>query len=126
MRDKPADKRARARRFGLTGESLAALWLRAKGYRILARAYAMRGGEIDIVAARFGVIAFVEVKARPTLEAAMSAITPEKRRRLSRAARHWLARHPRHAGKILRGDAVYIAPGRLPSHRPGAVELALD
>jgi len=56
------------------------LFLRTKGYRVLARTYVVRGGEIDIIAWRGRVVVFVEVKARPKLEDALIAITPAKTR----------------------------------------------
>lgn len=117
--------RGAARAFGLRAETLAACWLRLKFYKVLARSYAIREGEIDIIARRGRLIVFVEVKARPTLEAAAIAITPEKRRRIARAARHWLARHAQAQSCAWRGDAIFVAPGRWPRHVAGAVELDL-
>lgn len=114
-----------ARGFGLTAESRAAWALRLKGWRIVARGHVVRGGEIDIIAARGGVIAFVEVKARPTIEEALTAVTATKRARLSRAARDWLARHPQAMGRTLRGDLIAVAPRRWPRHLPAAIELDL-
>ncbi len=121
-----SDRRARALAFGLRAETLAAALLRFKFYSILARRYRIREGEVDIVAQRGDVIAFVEVKARPTLDEAATAISFEKRRRLSRAARHWLATHPWAANCTLRGDAIYVAPRRFPRHAIAAVRLDLD
>ncbi|MBG0812117.1 YraN family protein [Methylosinus sp. H3A] len=120
-----ADARRARHRGGLRAETLAALWLRAKFYTILDRRYRIRGGEIDIVARRGRTIAFVEVKARASLEEAMISITEEKRRRISRAASKWLASNPWAADHALRGDAVYIAPRRLPLHMEAAMELDL-
>ena len=117
--------RAGARAFGINAETLAALFLRLKGYSILSRGFRIREGEIDVVARRGRTIAFVEVKARPTLDDAATAITPEKRRRFSRAARRWLAGNPWAANFVLRGDAIFVAPGRLPRHVEAAVELDL-
>ena len=117
--------RAGARAFGINAETLAAVWLRLKFYRILARGYRIREGEIDIVAQRGDTIAFIEVKARPTLDEAAIAITPQKRRRISRAARHWLMTHPDAIHRTLRGDAIFVAPGKAPLHVVGAVELDL-
>jgi putative endonuclease len=90
--------------------------LRLKGYRILACRYRIRGGEIDIVARRADTIAFVEVKVRPTLDEAREAIDAVKRRRISRAARVWLA-------LTWRGDCVFVAPWRFPRHEIAAMEL---
>ncbi len=117
--------RAGARAFGVNAETLAALFLRLKGYSILARGYRIREGEIDIVARRGRTIAFVEVKARPSLDDAAIAITPEKRRRISRASRRWIVSNGWAANYVLRGDAIFVAPGKLPRHVEAAVELDL-
>ena len=122
-----ARQRLRAHRFGLRAETLAAIWLIAKGYRVLARRYLVKGGEIDLVAARGDAIAFVEVKARESLEEALSSIHEVKRRRISKAARVWLARNPWAAsGWTLRGDAVFVSPWRLPRHVVAAYMLTMD
>lgn len=80
---------------GRSAERLALVWLMAKGYRPLARRYAAEGGEVDLIIRRGGTIAFVEVKARDTMAAAVEAIGAVKQRRFRRAARAWLVRHPR-------------------------------
>ncbi len=118
-------RRVAARAFGLRAEALAAFWLRVKFFRVLERNYAAAGGEIDLIARRGGLLVFVEVKARPSLEAAQVAIGARKIARISRAARVWVAAHPFAAACALRGDAVLVAPGRLPRHAPGAFELDL-
>jgi putative endonuclease len=100
--------------------------MRLKGYRVLARRFAVSGGEIDLVVQRGRTIAFVEVKARDDLDDAATAISEAKRRRISRAARVWLARNPWAAGATLRGDAVFVAPRRLPRHLGAAYTLDVD
>ncbi len=117
--------RQKARAFGLHGESLAALWLQLKFYRIVGRNFVAPGGEIDLIARRGGLIVFVEVKARPTLDQAQFAISATKVARISRAARCWLAANNSAAGCSFRGDAVFIAPWRLPRHVEGAAALDL-
>ncbi len=82
----------------------------AKGYRILARRYRTPHGEIDIVARRRNLIAFVEVKARATLDDAAFAVTPRQQQRIINAAQGWLVAHPEHAEFELRFDAMLIAP----------------
>ena len=109
-------ERRRANRAGRRAEMLAAAWLMLKRYRVLARGFKVAGGEIDIVARRGTTIAFVEVKARGTREAALVAIDAVKRRRISRGAAVWLSRNRWAAASTFRGDAVLIAPGRLPRH----------
>lgn len=117
------DKKLRARAFGQRGEWAALALLFFKRYRLLARNFRVAGGEIDIVAARGDTIAFVEVKARPELDAARAAISPEKRRRVARAARAWLSQNRWANGYNLRVDAVFVSPGRWPEHLENAFEL---
>ena len=125
MRTTETAARRRAHHAGHGAERLAIVYLRLKGYRILARRYLVKGGEIDIIARKGATIAFVEVKLRATMDAAMIAIEPAKRRRMAQAARTFLTRQ-RIAGLTLRADAVYCAPWRWPRHIPAAFELRLD
>src|SRR5579863_7748019 len=120
-----ADRAKRRARLylGLRAEWIAAALLIAKGYRILARRFVVAGGEIDLVAQRGDAIAFVEVKARADLDGALMAIDPIKRRRIARAVRVWLSRNPSAMQATLRGDAVLVAPRRLPRHVIAAFDL---
>ncbi|MGH6835793.1 MAG: YraN family protein [Methylocella sp.] len=117
--------RAEAHRQGIFAERFATVLLRLKGYRILACRYHVHGGEIDIVAQRGDTVAFVEVKVRPTLDEARTAIDFIKRRRVSRAAKTWLASNPWAAPLTWRGDAFYFAPWGWPRHEIAAFELEL-
>ena len=117
-----APERIAAFQTGLSAESRCAAWLLAKGYRILARRFRSRAGEIDIIARRRGVTAFIEVKARATLDEAAYAITPVQQRRIIAAAEAWLASHPQYANDELRFDAMLIAPGKLPRHLVAAFD----
>ncbi len=119
-------KRDAARSWGRRSEWLAEILLRAKGFRILARRYRVRGGEIDLIARRGDLVVFVEVKARPALREAMEAVTGSKRRYMGRAARHWLGNHPWAARGRRRADAVLVTPWRWPRHVAGMVELEVD
>src|SRR5712664_2782883 len=117
-------ERVAAFRTGLSAESRAAAYLMAKGYRILARRFRTPHGEIDIVAKRRNLIAFVEVKARASLDDAAYAVTPRQQRRIIDAAQAWLMAHPEHADFDLRFDAVLIAPRRLPRHLLAAFDAS--
>src|SRR5215467_4776398 len=109
--------RQKAQRRGHKGESLAALWLRLKGYRILARRLKTRAGEIDLVAAApFGPVCFVEVKARGLARAAAESVGPVQQTRIARAASLYLASRPALARRGSRFDIVAIAPHALPVH----------
>ncbi|WJR78395.1 YraN family protein [Bradyrhizobium sp. NP1] len=109
-------ERLAAFRTGLSAEARACAYLMAKGYRILARRFRTPHGEIDIVAKRRDLLAFVEVKARASLDDAAFAVTPRQQMRIVNAAQIWLAAHPDHANFELRFDAILIAPRRLPRH----------
>ena len=123
--DKPAaPERVAAFRTGLSAESRAAVYLMAKGYRILARRFRTPHGEIDLVARRRGLLAFVEVKARATLDEAAFAVTPRQQLRIINAAQAWLVAHPVHAEFDLRFDAILIAPRSLPRHLLAAFDAS--
>jgi putative endonuclease len=111
-----APARVAAFRTGLSAEARAAAFLIAKGYRILARRFRTPHGEIDIVAKRRDLVAFIEVKARANLDDAAYAVTPRQQQRIIAAAQAWLMTHPEHAEFELRFDAMLIAPRRLPRH----------
>jgi putative endonuclease len=112
--------RQAAERRGRRAETLALLYLRMKGYRLLARRYRTPVGEIDLIVRRGRTIAFVEVKRRGSGDEAAEAITASGQRRIARAASAWLARHPEAAAQTLRFDAVLIAGRHWPVHLPGA------
>lgn len=111
-----AEARRRAWREGARAESIAAWFLRAKGYRVLARRWRCPAGEIDLVARRGRVVVAVEVKRRPAETEGAEAIGARQRQRIARAAEAFVARHPGLAGCGLRFDAVLMMPGRWPRH----------
>jgi putative endonuclease len=121
MNAKTMRKREAAERRGRAGESLAALWLRLKGYRILARRVKTHAGEIDLVAAApFGPVCFIEVKARAHARLAAESVADGQRTRIARAANLYLAARPALAGRGMRFDIVALAPRRLPVHHRDA------
>lgn len=116
MADSVRERRRRHERRGHRGEWLAALALMLKGYRIVARRYRTRLGEIDLIARRGDLVAIVEVKVRPTLVEAMEAVARLSERRIEAAADLWLSRQPDHARLSLRFDMVAVVPRRWPVH----------
>lgn len=107
--------RLRAWRYGRTAEALCAWWLRLHGYRIVARRYRTPVGEIDLVARRGRILAFVEVKARGDV-AAIGAPQARQRRRIVRAAQAFLQRERRLAALDPRFDVISVARWHLPRH----------
>jgi putative endonuclease len=112
----PRPERVEAFQRGLSAESRAALLLIAKAHRILARRWKTPFGEIDIIARRAGVVVFVEVKARASVDEAVEAVTERTKRRVIAAAELWLARHPQYAKGGIRFDVIVVTPGKLPRH----------
>ena len=110
------EARKRAERRGRLSEVLAEGLLRLKGYSILARRLRTPVGEIDLVARRRRLIAFVEVKARRNEAQARESITDRQKARLQRAARAFCARRPEFEGFDMRFDAILIVPGAWPRH----------
>jgi putative endonuclease len=107
--------RQRAERGGRRAESLAAWWLRLKGWTILARRVRTPVGEIDLVARRGRTLAFVEVKARATGADAELSLDDYRLRRVAAAAEavsHLYAR----PDDDIRIDAMFVIPRRLPRH----------
>ena len=82
IKKEPSPERVAAFKTGLSAESRAAAFLVAKGYRILARRFRTPVGEIDVIARRFNTVAFVEVKARATLDGAAESITERGKGRI--------------------------------------------
>ncbi|MFM8678233.1 MAG: YraN family protein [Alphaproteobacteria bacterium] len=111
-----AARGAAARRRGARAERIAALVLRLKGYAILARGHRAPQGEIDIVARRGRVLAFVEVKARRDADLAAHALQARQRARIARAAAGFLAARPGLAGLEPRFDAMVFGAWPWPRH----------
>lgn len=107
--------RQQAEKRGRGAETLACWYLRLRGWQILARRARVPGGEVDIVARRRRILAFVEVKARATEEAAAMALDEWRLRRVAVAAERLAPRYMRD-GDDLRIDALFIVPRRWPKH----------
>jgi len=114
MRRTP-EARAAAEAAGRRGERLAAWWLRLKGWSILDRRVRTVAGEVDLVARRGSLIAFVEVKTRARAAELDHAIDE---RRLARVAAAAEILFPRYAGPgdDARVDVLLLAPGTRPRH----------
>src|ERR1700754_1075637 len=89
------ERRKAAEIRGRRSETLAALSLACKFYRVIGRRVKTRAGELDLVAlSPSGVLCFIEVKARGLEDDAVAAVTMRQRVRIARAAALYLAARP--------------------------------
>ncbi len=93
---------------GLAAEESACRALVSDGWAILAKRIRTKAGEVDAVAEKDGLLAFVEVKARPTLAMAASALGARQQGRLMAAAEILLAEHPDWGSKGVRFDVMLV------------------
>lgn len=118
---RPAPKLSRSAK-GRAGEDAAAAFLEAEGWSIVGRNVRWRGGEIDIAAARGGVIAFVEVKSWNSLgsEELERAIGPDKRRRIVETSKIFLLQHREYNDWSVRYDVILVRGGVVVERYPSA------
>jgi putative endonuclease len=93
---------------GLAAEDAACAALARDGWVVHARRLRTAAGEVDLVAERDGLLALVEVKARPDLASAAAALSPAQRRRLLNAAEIILAGHPDWGRAGVRFDVMLV------------------
>ncbi len=108
-------KRQQAEARGRRAERFAATWLRLKGWRILATRVRTAAGEVDLVAKRGRIVAFVEVKSRATAAELDFAIDEHRLRRVAAAAELLMSRFATD-GEDIRVDVILLAPRTLPRH----------
>ncbi|MGN0813615.1 MAG: YraN family protein [Candidatus Coproplasma sp.] len=109
------------RRVGFWGERKAVGYLKKQGYRILERNYRCPLGEVDIIAGKGEVVAFVEVKTRSNISFGQpnEAVTRERQNRYIRTAKHYFS------GKtpdcVVRFDIIEVLNGKI-NHIESAFE----
>lgn len=108
-------RRRAAEAAGRQGEDVAARWLAARGWTILDRRVRTPAGEVDLVARRPGLVAFVEVKLRRTAAGLDHAIDERRLARVAAAAEMLMPRYIQ-PGDDIRVDVLLIAPGVIPRH----------
>ena len=113
-------KRQKAEKRGRYAETIAEIYLRLKGYHVLARRFKSHMGEIDLIMRRGETTAFIEVKARATTDAALASVTPTQARRISAAASLWMGRDVKAAAGFCRFDIVSVNAYLWPTHVPNA------
>ncbi|MBY0302404.1 YraN family protein [Sphingomonas ginsenosidimutans] len=114
-RPRPAAARIAAEAAGRRGERIAAWWLRLKGWSILDRRVRTPAGEVDLIAKRGALIAFVEVKSRATAAELDHAIDHRRLARVAAAAEVLMPRYAT-AGEDIRVDVILLAPRTPPRH----------
>lgn len=110
------DGKRRSERKGRRAEWLAALALMLKGYRIVSLRYRTPVGEIDLVARKGNLIAFVEVKARKDFATGVDAVSHSAQRRIVAAGELFISRQPDSSRLSWRHDIVVVSPWRWPVH----------
>lgn len=103
------NKRQRAEEAGRRAELLAGAAYLLRGYQILERRFRAPGGEIDLVARKGRLIAFVEVKKRKTSDEAVFAVGPRNRERIERAGAAFLSRRPHFGEFAVRYDIAAVS-----------------
>lgn len=123
-RSRPGSRTGHRQRLGARGEQLAADWYVARGYRLVARNWRCREGELDLVVTRDGELVFCEVKTRSSdrFGTPAEAVTPAKQRRLRVLAARFLAAGAgaggagagsAGAGRGIRFDVAAVTGGRV-------------
>jgi len=102
---------SRAHALGIDAEAAACAALERDGWTLRARRLRTKAGEIDLIAEKGGVLALVEVKARPTLSEAAGALSARQRARLIAAAEIVLAEHPDWGAAGVRFDVLLVDAG---------------
>ncbi len=94
---------------GLLAEFYAECYLRIKGYSIKERRYKTKVGEIDIIAKKSGVIIFLEVKKRKSLDDALLCITEKMKKRILDAAKIYLMKEKLNSDSSVRFDIIAVS-----------------
>ncbi|WP_417431258.1 YraN family protein [Kiloniella sp.] len=108
---------------GRYAETIAAMYLRCKGYQILARNYKTKVGEIDLIAKKRSLICFLEIKKRKSVETASQAIHQKQQKRIIRTAEYFLKHNPFYQNFDKRFDAILIGATVFPYHIKNAWQV---
>jgi len=109
--------RLAAEKLGRRGETIAAWFLRLKGWRVVAARVKTPRGEVDLIVRRGKTIAFVEVKARANVRDLATAIDAYRLRRVAAAAEILLPKYGKEC-ENMQIDVIMVAPWRWPNHLP--------
>jgi putative endonuclease len=115
MTARTPEQRHEADRRGREGEAEAAMFLAQQGWRIVAQRVKTKAGEIDLIARRHGLVAFVEVKWRARAPSLADAIDERRLRRVA-AATALVWQDYATGGEDIRIDVILLSPGRKPTY----------
>ena len=115
MRERSTPERQDDDQRGREAEAQAAMWLTQQGWRIVAERVKTKAGEIDLIAKRPGLVAFLEVKWRARADSLGDAIDERRLTRVAKAA-EVVAHEYATNGEDIRIDVILLAPGRKPTH----------
>ena len=115
MRERSTPERQDDDQRGREAEAQAAMWLTQQGWRIVAERVKTKAGEIDLIAKRPGLVAFLEVKWRARADSLGDAIDERRLTRDAKAA-EVVAHEYATNGEDIRIDVILLAPGRKPTH----------
>ena len=101
---------------GLQAEHAAEMYLRVRGYRILAKRYKVPVGEIDLIARSGETVVFVEIKRRRERSEALSSLKPRQMARIVRAAEYWLSENQMNMNTDCRFDMIVFSAYLVPHH----------
>ena len=116
-------KRKASYQRGIKAEFLAKIFLRLKGYRILAHRYKTPVGEIDLIAKKGQLLIFIEVKARESMEQALESVSSTQQKRIIRAALYYLNSIHKYEKYTTRFDVICIDRTFLPKHLENAWQM---
>jgi len=100
-----------AHKKGVLAEKEAVKHLIKTGHVILKERYKTKFGEIDVIAKKGDLIAFIEVKAHQSVEASLYAVTPKSRRRIEQSAMWFLSEFPQYNDYGMRFDVMVVKGG---------------
>lgn len=120
MTSKTTKHKKQAQKRGLAGEWRCKLALILTGWSILHHSYSSRtgsgAGEIDLIARRGHVLAFIEVKTKPNLTKGLDAVSADQQARITRGAERYIAQHLDLTALDMRFDLMIVRPWRWPIH----------
>lgn len=113
---------------GQRAEQIAEHWVTSQGYRIVARNYRCKMGELDLVAAHNDLLLVIEVKYRrnPSHGCAAEQVSSAKMKRIINATRHLLINQPKYQNFSIRFDVIALDGDLDEEYRQQWIEAAFE